>query len=103
MKKNEFSKLKTAISAKTISIILVIFGLNISTFAASPGSLDFSFGLSTDKAVPGDYDKDGRTDVAIFRPSSGECFVLRSSSGNTNFFGFQFGANGDIPINGKGF
>jgi len=61
------------------------------------------FGLSSDNPVPGDYDKDGKTDVAIFRPSSGEWFVLRSSSGNASFFGFQFGTNGDIPINGKGF
>lgn len=60
------------------------------------------FGTPTDKPVPGDYDKDGKTDIAIFRPATGEWFVLRSSSNFTTFFGFAFGANGDIPITRQG-
>ncbi|HMM79971.1 MAG TPA: hypothetical protein PKC65_08115 [Pyrinomonadaceae bacterium] len=31
----------------------------------------FSFGLSDDKPVSGDFDGDGKTDVAVFRASNG--------------------------------
>ena len=33
-------------------------------------------GASTDVAVPGDYDGDGKTDLAVYRPSTGMWFVL---------------------------
>jgi uncharacterized delta-60 repeat protein len=56
------------------------------------------FGTATDKPVSGDYDKDGKTDIAIFRPATGEWLILRSSSNFSTFFGYAFGANGDIPI-----
>ena len=67
-----------------------------STFAAT-------FGISTDTPVPADYDKDGKTDIALFRPSTGEWLVLRSSANFATFFGFNFGANGDIPITRQSF
>lgn len=57
-----------------------------------------AFGTAGDKPVPGDYDKDGKTDIASWRPSTGNYFVVRSSDGFSSFFGFQFGANGDIPV-----
>lgn len=40
-----------------------------------------TWGLSTDKPVPGDYDGDGKADFAVFRPSTGEWFYLQSSDG----------------------
>jgi len=58
------------------------------------------FGQTGDKPVAGDYDKDGKTDIAIWRPSNGNYFVLRSSDNFTSFFGYGFGANGDIPVQG---
>jgi hypothetical protein len=61
-------------------------------------TLGAQFGTSTDKPIAGDYDKDGKTDFAVFRPSTGEWLILRSSSNFSTFFGFPFGANGDIPI-----
>lgn len=38
-----------------------------------------NWGTTGDKAVPGDYDGDGKTDFSIFRPSTGEWFVLQTS------------------------
>ena len=58
------------------------------------------FGQNGDKPVAGDYDKDGITDIAFWRPSNGNYFVLRSSTNFTTFFGYPFGANGDIPVQG---
>jgi hypothetical protein len=60
--------------------------------------LALQFGASTDKAVQGDYTGDGKADIAIWRPSTGEWLILRSE--NFSFYGFPFGANGDVPSPG---
>ena len=53
------------------------------------------WGITGDKPVVGDFDGDGKTDAAVFRPSSGAWFVRYSSTGQ--FFAVQWGANGDLP------
>lgn len=62
------------------------------------------FGNPTDVRVPGDYDADGTSDMAVWRPSDGNFYVQASTNG---FTGFHWGQNGDIPVpaefNGQGF
>jgi hypothetical protein len=68
--------------------------------SSNGSTLGAFFGQTGDKPVAGDYDKDGKTDIAIWRPSNGNYFVLRSSDNFTTFFGYGFGAAGDIPVQG---
>jgi hypothetical protein len=43
--------------------------------------------------VPGDYNGDGATDVAVYRPSSGQWFVVGLAP-------VQWGGLGDLPVPG---
>jgi hypothetical protein len=54
------------------------------------------FGTPTDVLVPGDYTGDGQTDSAVWRPETGEWYVLRSEDGS--YYAAQFGTTGDIPV-----
>jgi len=57
------------------------------------------FGAPGDVAVPADYDRDGKTDFAVWRPSTGTWFVLNSSNGAVTQQ--QWGAAGDVPVPGQ--
>jgi len=46
--------------------------------------------------VPGDYDGDGTTDLAVFRPSNATWYLLYSDTGTTA--AFQWGNGLDTPI-----
>lgn len=56
------------------------------------------FGASGDKPTPGDYDKDGIADIAFFRPGNSYWYVLRSSDNFASYYGYPYGATGDIPV-----
>ena len=55
--------------------------------------IGFAWGTNGDKAVPGDYDGDGKTDFSIFRPASSTWWIMKSS--DNTFYSVPFGASGD--------
>ena len=56
-----------------------------------------NWGVSGDVPVPADYDGDGFTDAGVWRPSTGEWFVLLSASEGVSQV-TQWGAPTDIPL-----
>ena len=54
------------------------------------------WGNGLDLPIPADYDGDGKTDMGIFRPSSGTWFTLYS--GGRPATGIQWGNGNDIPL-----
>ena len=48
--------------------------------------------------MPGEYDGDGKTDLAVWSPSTHVWEILKSSTNFTVFTTVTWGENGDIPI-----
>ena len=59
--------------------------------------------LNGDQPVMGDFDGDGVCDIAFYRPTTGQWFVLKSSTGNSTYLVVGWGnpASNDQPLSSK--
>ena len=60
----------------------------------------FQWGLSNDVPLAADFDGDGRSDLAVYRPSTGEWWIRYSLGGYSysSYAVHQWGLPGDTPI-----
>jgi hypothetical protein len=65
----------------------------------APSTFSIYFGATTDIPVPGDYNGDGKTDAAIFRPSTGLWYGPGTGLAQI-VIQMNLGQPGDIPIPG---
>lgn len=64
------------------------------------GATEVPFGIVPDEPVPADFDGDGATDIAVWRPVTGVWYVLTARSGfkpeHAEYI--YWGIRGDIPV-----
>lgn len=60
--------------------------------------INYNWGNSTDRLVPGDYDGDRKADVSVWREAEGNWYIIKSTGGGMVV---GWGAPGDIPVQGN--
>jgi hypothetical protein len=91
--------------SEQLSVFRPSNGIFYSTSADAAGSFSaVRWGLSTDVLAPGDYDGDGISDAAVWRPETGVWYILNSSDGSVMFIKWGMttihptGGLPDVPV-----
>ena len=72
--------------------------LNVPTGATIADPQGLGVIVDDDRAIVADFDNDRRTDLSVFRPSTGYWYSMPSGTGVLNFT--LIGVNGDLPVPG---
>ena len=73
-------------------------GLWASLNSSNGAVVSYNFGTTGDIATPGDYNADGKTDYAVFRPSEGRWYIETDKPTPLLFDVIYFGLSGDVPV-----
>jgi glucose/arabinose dehydrogenase len=91
-RKTDFAVMRTAIGIPGNPVLWFILQSSNNT------QVNYQWGVTGDLGVPGDYDGDGKVDVAIYRPSTNVFYVRRSRDGV--LMARQWGTAGDTIVPG---
>ena len=62
---------------------MAVFACIAAVQSLAARNLAVVWGAPTDVPISGDFDGDGKTDIAIWRPSTGTWWIIKTSTGNT--------------------
>lgn len=74
---------------------IAIDGSSLGSGVAEDGDIGFDLGPAIHR-MSNDFDRDGLTDLAVFRPADGSWYIRDSSNGKLR--SAQWGQSGDIPL-----
>jgi hypothetical protein len=77
-------------------VVAIILSLNTSSAVGTPFAVLTSESANSDQPQPADFDGDNKMDIAVFRPSDGNWYMLSSSTGA--FSAVPFGSPADVGV-----
>lgn len=88
----------TSVQSNTSTTAIAISGSEVVVVGDASDVVSARFNLNIKPTQSNDFDGDGFSDYAIFRPSTGTWYIMQSLTGAVRITGF--GVNGDVPLDG---